>query len=71
MCWAILAFFALVIWTLSTGRDTAVALAWFAAWFLLLAGGWLVVRRRPGRAERYRMFQAETDRLQIGVPEHG
>ncbi|TDK95102.1 amino acid permease [Mycobacterium paragordonae] len=71
MCWAILAFFAFVIWTLSTGRDTAVAMAWFPVWFLLLAVGWLVVRRRPGRAEQYRMFQAEMNHPQIGVTEHG
>jgi len=71
MCWAILAFFAFVIWTLSTGPDTAVALVWFPAWFLLLAVGWLVVRRRPGRAEQYRMFQAEMNHPQIGVSDHG
>ncbi|BBZ52421.1 amino acid permease [Mycobacterium heidelbergense] len=59
MCWAVLGFFAFVIWTLCTERDTAVALAWFPLWFVVLAAGWLIVRRRPGRAERYRQFQAE------------
>ena len=59
MSWAVLAFFVFVIWTLSTEPDTAVAMAWFPAWFLVLTAGWLVVRRRPGRAEQYRMFQAE------------
>jgi D-serine/D-alanine/glycine transporter len=59
MCWAILAFFAFVVWTLCTERETAIALAWFPLWFLVLAGGWLIVRRRPGRAERYREFKAE------------
>jgi D-serine/D-alanine/glycine transporter len=59
MCWAILGFFVFVIWTLCTERETAIALAWFPLWFLVLAAGWLVVRRRPGRAERYRRFQAE------------
>jgi D-serine/D-alanine/glycine transporter len=34
-------------------------LAWFPLWFLVLAAGWLIVRRRPGRAEQYRLFQAE------------
>lgn len=71
MCWAILVFFLMVIWTLSTDRQTTVALAWFPAWFLLLGAGWLVVRRRPGNAERYRMFQAEMNHPQIGVPKHG
>jgi len=59
MCWAVLAFFAFVIWTLCTERDTAIALAWFPLWFVLLAVGWLIVRRRPGRAEQYRRFQVE------------
>jgi D-serine/D-alanine/glycine transporter len=59
MCWAILAFFAFVIWTLCTERETAIALAWFSLWFLVLAAGWLIVRRRPGRAERYCEFKAE------------
>jgi D-serine/D-alanine/glycine transporter len=59
MCWAVLVFFAFVIWTLCTERETAIALAWFPLWFIVLALGWLIVRRRPGRAERYRRFQAE------------
>src|ERR1700739_1490705 len=59
MCWAILAFFAFVIWTLCTKHETAIALAWFPLGFVFLAGGWLIVRRRPGRAERYRQFLTE------------
>jgi D-serine/D-alanine/glycine transporter len=59
MCWAILAFFAFVIWTLCTERETAIALVWFPLWLLVLAAGWLIVRRRPGHAERYREFKAE------------
>jgi D-serine/D-alanine/glycine transporter len=62
MCWAVLAFFAFVIWTLFTDHDTATALAWFPLWFAALAVGWLIARRRPGRAERYRLFQAEMSR---------
>jgi D-serine/D-alanine/glycine transporter len=62
MCWATLAFFAFVIWTLSTEPDTAVAMAWFPTWFAVLAAGWFFVRRRPGHAEQYRMFQAEMNR---------
>jgi D-serine/D-alanine/glycine transporter len=59
MCWAILTFFAFVIWTLCTDRETAIALEWFPLWFLVLAAGWLIVRHRPRRAERYREFKAE------------
>jgi D-serine/D-alanine/glycine transporter len=59
MCWAVLAFFVFVIWTLCTERETALALAWFPLWFVVLAAGWLIVRRRPGHSERYRRFRAE------------
>lgn len=46
MCWAVLAFFAFVIWTLTTKTETAVALALVPLWFVTLTGGWLLVRRR-------------------------
>jgi D-serine/D-alanine/glycine transporter len=59
MSWSVLSFFAFVTWTLCTERETAIALAWFPLWFVVLAVGWLIVRRRPGHAERYRQFQAE------------
>jgi D-serine/D-alanine/glycine transporter len=59
MCWAVLAFFAFVIWALTTEAETAIALAWFPIWFVVLAAGWLIVRRGPDRAEQYRRFQAE------------
>jgi D-serine/D-alanine/glycine transporter len=59
MSWAVLVFFVFVILTLCTERETAVALAWFPLWFVLLAAGWLIVRRRSGHAEQYRLFQAE------------
>ena len=59
MCWAVLAFFAFVIWTLTTERETAIAMAWFPLWFAILATGWLFVRRRPARAAQYRRFRAE------------
>jgi D-serine/D-alanine/glycine transporter len=62
MCWAVLVFFAFVVWTLVTERETTSALAWFPLWFIVLTAGWLLVRRRPGRAERYRQFQAEINR---------
>lgn len=49
MCWAVLVFFAFVIWTLTTETETATALAWFPLWFVLLAVGWLVTQRRQSR----------------------
>ena len=48
-----------MIWALTTEAETAIALAWFPLWFVVLAAGWLIVRRRPDHAEQYRRFQAE------------
>jgi D-serine/D-alanine/glycine transporter len=59
MCWAVLVFFAFVVGTLCIDPGTAVALGWIVLWFAVLAVGWLMVRRRPGHAERYRQFRAE------------
>src|ERR1700757_3153860 len=39
MCWVVLAFFVFVIWTLLTQRETAIALAWFPMWFVVLGAG--------------------------------
>lgn len=66
MCWVVLAFFAFVTWTLTTDTGTAIALAWFPAWFVLLAVGWQAIRRRPAHAERYRQFLVE-----INGPDRG
>ncbi|GBG39091.1 amino acid permease [Mycobacterium montefiorense] len=59
MCGAVLVFFVFVIWTLGAEKDTAIALAWFPGWFVVLGVGWLIVRRRPNHAERYRQFLTE------------
>jgi D-serine/D-alanine/glycine transporter len=59
MCWAVLVFFVFVMATLGTERNTAIALAWFPVWFVVLAAGWAIVRHRRGHAERYAKFLAE------------
>ncbi len=59
MCWAVLAFFAFVVGTLCIEWETAAALMWLPLWFAVLAVGWLVVRRRPDHAGRYRQFRDE------------
>lgn len=49
-CWAVLVFFAFLIWTLTTRTETAVALGLVPLWFVALAGGWWLVRRRSAAA---------------------
>lgn len=52
MCWAVLVFFAFLIWTLTTKTETSMALALVPVWFVVLTVGWLIVRRRPAAADR-------------------
>jgi len=59
MVWVVFAFFAFVIWTLTTQPDTLVALLATPAWFILLAAAWFVLRRRPAHQARFATFQAE------------
>ena len=58
-CWAVLGFFGFVIWTLITEHETAIALAWFPLWFVVARCRVAARSTPPGRAERYRQFQAE------------
>jgi D-serine/D-alanine/glycine transporter len=58
----VLAFFAFVIWTLTTDSESATALRWFPLWFVCLAVGWLIIRRRSSHAEGYRYFLAAMNR---------
>ena len=67
MCWSILGFFAFVTWTPTTESETALALACFPVWFLVLAIGWAVVRRRPERTQQYLRFQEDMKRP-VDVP---
>ena len=64
MCYAIMAFFVFVLWTLTTKSDTLTALLWTPLWFLIIGLGYaLIVRRRPAheqlRAEHKRKVEAE------------
>ena len=59
MVWVVFAFFAFVLWTLTTQPDTLMALLVTPVWFILLGAAWLVLRRRPAHLARYATFQAE------------
>lgn len=59
MVWVVFAFFAFVIWTLTTQPDTLVALLVTPVWFILLGAAWFVLRRRPAYQARFATFQAE------------
>jgi D-serine/D-alanine/glycine transporter len=59
MVWAVFAFFAFVLWALTTQPDTLVALLVTPVWFILLGAAWLVLRRRPAHVARYETFKSE------------
>jgi D-serine/D-alanine/glycine transporter len=59
MVWVVFAFFAFVLWALTTQPDTLLALLVTPVWFVLLGAAWLVLRRRPAHLARYATFQSE------------
>jgi D-serine/D-alanine/glycine transporter len=59
MVWAVFAFFAFVLWALTTQPDTLAALLVTPAWFLVLGVAWAILRRRPAHLARFAVFQAE------------
>jgi len=59
MVWAVFAFFAFVLWALTTQPDTLLALLVTPVWFIMLGAAWLVLRRRPSHLARYAAFQAD------------
>ena len=59
MVCVVFAFFAFVLWALTTQPDTLLALLVTPVWFILLGAAWFVLRRRPAHLARYESFQAE------------
>ncbi|PYI65005.1 D-serine/D-alanine/glycine transporter [Arthrobacter livingstonensis] len=61
MVFVVLAFFAFVIWALTTQTDTLVALLVTPIWFIILGVVWFVLRRRPNHLSRYARFQDDLE----------
>lgn len=63
MCYATMAFFVFVLWTLWIKDDTRQALLWTPLWFvILLAAYFLVVRRRPAHEQLRAEHAAKVER---------
>ncbi|MEH0108838.1 amino acid permease [Tersicoccus sp. MR15.9] len=58
MIWVVFAFFAFVLWALTTQSDTLTALAVTPVWFVVLGVAWLVLRRRPTHQARLAQHRA-------------
>ncbi|MGF6834498.1 D-serine/D-alanine/glycine transporter [Paenarthrobacter sp. TE4293] len=73
MVWVVFAFFAFVLWALTTQPDTLAALLATPVWFVILGAAWFILRRRPAHLARYELFKAElqrdADRVQEQEPE--
>jgi D-serine/D-alanine/glycine transporter len=61
MVWVVFAFFAFVLWALTTQPDTLTALLVTPLWFVVLGIAWLMLRRRPAHLARYEAFQADLE----------
>ena len=59
MCWAVLAFFAFLIWALTQQADTLQALLVTPVWFAILGVAWFFVRKQPRHLKQYQAFQQE------------
>ncbi len=59
MVYVVFAFFAFVLWALTTQPETLQALLITPVWFIALAIVWLFLRRRPSHLERYGRFQED------------
>ena len=62
MVWVVFAFFAFVLWTLTTQPDTLAALLVTPVWFIMLGAAWVILRQRPAHLARYATFQRGTRR---------
>jgi D-serine/D-alanine/glycine transporter len=59
MVWVVFAFFAFVLWALTTQPDTLTALLVTPVWFIILGIAWALLRRRPVHLAREEAFRAE------------
>ncbi len=55
----VFAFFAFVLWALTTQPDTLLALLVTPIWFVILGVAWFILRKRPSHLARYAEFQKD------------
>lgn len=70
MVWVVFAFFAFVLWALTTQSATLIPLLITPLWFVALAVAWRVVRRSPAHVARYAQFQEQLVTDQMAAVEH-
>lgn len=70
MCFAVLAFFVFVIWTLTTSSDTLIGLVALPLWLIVLGIAWSFVRRSPQHDQTFRWFKDDMDRGRQEALEH-
>ena len=61
MCWAVLVFFAFILWALTQQPDTLQALLVTPVWFVALGIAWIFVRKQPHHLKKYEEFKRELE----------
>jgi D-serine/D-alanine/glycine transporter len=74
MVYVVFAFFAFVLWALTTQPDTLIALLVTPIWFIVLAVVWYLVGKTPSHRARYTKFKEDLESERVtaqGPPEQG
>ena len=71
MVWMVFAFFAFVLWALTTQPDTLLALLVTPVWFILLGIAWFILRKRPSHLARYAEFQKDLAGEKVEADQEG
>lgn len=59
MVWVVFAFFAFILWALTTQSDTLTALALTPIWFLILGIAYAIMRKNPNHMRRVAQWQSK------------
>ena len=68
MCLVVMAFFAFVVWALSTDSETAAGLVAVPVWLAVLGVSWFFVRRTESHQQAFEWFKQEVSEPETAAP---
>ena len=68
MCFVVMAFFAFVVWALSTDSETAAGLVAVPVWLAVLWVSWFFVRRTESHQQAFEWFKQEVSEPETAAP---
>lgn len=71
MVWVVFAFFAFIIWALTTQQDTLTALAVTPIWFLVIGIVYFFMRRNPAHKQRIATWKANAAAEELALQSQG